>query len=184
MKKAGFLSPFKAIKFLFKKPRTFLFPFQQREASRKYRGFHLNDWEKCTGCGNCADICPNQAITMVKIPEIEPKPGEKNERPQIDYGRCCFCGLCVDICPPGSLRLSRDYIHIDHATDTFVYLPKDEKTDKKHFFSEGEYSIFKANLSHRKEKFEGFVSDLEYTLFEPQRVPKKEVLLKKGNFPS
>ena len=175
MKRGSFLSPFKAIKFLFKKPRTFLFPFQQREASKRYRGFHLNDWDKCTGCGNCADICPNQAITMVEIPEIEPKPGEKNERPQIDYGRCCFCGLCVDICPPGSLKLSRDYLHIDHAKDTFVYLPKDEKKDKEHFFSEGEYSIFKANLSHRKENFEGFVSDLKYTLFEPQRIPMKEV---------
>jgi glutamate synthase (NADPH/NADH) small chain len=168
--KKSFLTPFKAVKYLFMKPITFKFPFQTREASQRYRGFHLNDWEKCTGCGNCADICPNQAITMTKIPEIEAKPGEKNERPQIDYGRCCFCGLCVDICPPGSLRLSRDYIHIDHATDSFTYLPKDEKTDVEHFVAGENYSLFQASLNHRKKDYEGFVSNLDFTLFDPERV--------------
>ena len=168
--KKSILTPFKAVKYLFMKPITFKFPFQTREASQRYRGFHLNDWEKCTGCGNCADICPNQAITMIEIPEIVAKPGEKNERPQIDYGRCCFCGLCVDICPPGSLRLSRDYIHIDHATDSFTYLPKDEKTDVGHFIAGENYSLFQASLNHRKKDYEGFVSDLDFTLFDPERV--------------
>ncbi len=176
--KKSFLTPLKAAKYLFMKPITFTFPFQTREASQRYRGFHLNDWEKCTGCGNCADICPNQAITMTEIPEIEAKPGEKNERPQIDYGRCCFCGLCVDICPPGSLRLSRDYIHIDHATDSFVYLPKDEKNDRERFVAKEDYSLFQASLAHRKEDYEGFVSDLDFTLFDPQRVEMPEITLK------
>jgi len=168
--KKSFLTPFKAIKYLFMKPITFKFPFQTREASQRYRGFHLNDWGKCTGCGNCADICPNQAITMTEIPEIKTKEGEKNERPQIDYGRCCFCGLCVDICPPGSLRLSRDYIHIDHANNSFTYLPKDEKTDAEHFMDGENYSIFQASLDHRKKDYEGFVSDLDFTLFDPKRI--------------
>ena len=146
MSKPSILNPFNAIKFLFKKPKTFRFPFEQRETAKRYRGFHLNDWEQCTGCGNCADICPNEAIEMVEIAEIKAEVGKKNERPQIDYGRCCFCGLCVDICPPASLRLSRDFYHIHFDTKTFVSLPKDEKTDKEHFLPEGEYSIFKASL--------------------------------------
>jgi len=174
-KKGSILSPFKAINFLFKKPRTLRYPFESKEPALRYRGFHLNDWEKCTGCGNCADICPNEAVTMVEIPEIEPKPGEKNERPKLDYGRCCFCGLCVDICPPGSLRLSRDYFHIHFDTDTFTFIPKDEKTDKEHFLGSEQYSILKASLTHRKENYEGFVSDLDYSLFEPQRVSMPEV---------
>ena len=116
MPKPSILSPFKALRFLFAKPKTLRYPFERKEPALRYRGFHLNDWEKCTGCGNCADICPNQAIEMVEGPEIEVKPGEKNERPQLDYGRCCFCGLCVDICPPGALRLSRDYFHIHFDT--------------------------------------------------------------------
>ena len=171
MKKPSILSPFKAIKFLFKKPKTTRYPFEKKEPALRYRGFHLNDWEKCTGCGNCADICPNEAITMVKIQGLKVKPGEKNERPQIDYGRCCFCGLCVDICPTGSLRLSRDYFHIHFDTKTFVFIPKDEKTDKEHFLPEEKYSIFKASLTHRKVDYEGFTSDLKHTLFEPERVP-------------
>jgi glutamate synthase (NADPH/NADH) small chain len=174
-KKGSLLSPFKAISYLFKKPRTLRYPFEPKEPAPRYRGFHLNDWEKCTGCGNCSDICPNEAISMVEIPEMEPKPGEKNERPKLDYGRCCFCGLCVDICPPGSLRLSRDYFHIHFDTNTFAFFPKDEKTDKEHFLGSEQYSILKASLAHRRENYEGFIPELEYSLFEPERVPMPEV---------
>jgi len=174
-KKGSLFGPFSAIKYLFKKPRTLKYPFEPKEPFLRYRGFHLNDWDECTGCGNCADICPNEAITMVEIPEIKPEPSEKNERPRIDYGRCCFCGLCVDICPPGSLKLSRDYFHIHFATDSFIYLPKDEKSDKEHFLPAQEYSILKASLAHRKKDNEGFVSNLEYSLFEPERVPMPQV---------
>jgi len=177
IKKGSILSPFKAVNYLFKKPRTLRYPFESKEPALRYRGFHLNDWDKCTGCGNCADICPNDAIEMVEIPELESKPeqGIKNERPKLDYGRCCFCGLCVDICPAGSLRLSRDYFHIHFDTDTFTFLPKDEKSDKEHFLSSENYSILKASLAHRKQNYEGFSPDLDYSLFEPLRTTMPEV---------
>jgi glutamate synthase (NADPH/NADH) small chain len=179
MVKPSLLSPFKSAGFLFKKPKTLRYPFELKEPAQRYRGFHLNDWEKCTGCGNCADICPNEAIDMVKIAELKSKPGAKNERPQLDYGRCCFCGLCVDICPPGSLRLSRDYFHIHFDTNTFVFLPRDEKTDQEKYLPSEKYSVLKASLSHRKNNYEGFVSDLDYALFEPERIPMPEVVPKK-----
>ncbi len=176
-KKGSFLGPFKAIKYLFKKPKTLKYPFEPKEPALRYRGFHLNDWNKCTGCGNCADICPNKAIEMVKIPELKSKPmeGIKNERPKVDYGRCCFCGLCVDICPPGSLSLSRDYLHIHFDTNTFKFIPKDEKTDKENFLPKEEYSVLKASLTHRKKDYEGFTSDLKYSLFEPEQIPMPQV---------
>ena len=177
MAKPSLLSPFKAIRYLFKKPKTLRYPFELKEPALRYRGFHLNNWEKCTGCGNCADICPNEAIEMVKIPELKsnPKKGIKNERPKIDYGRCCFCGLCVDICPPGSLRLSRDYLHIHFKTDTFTLIPKDDQSDKENFIPDQEYSILKASLTHRKKDYEGFASDLKYSLFEPERVEMPQI---------
>lgn len=175
MAKRSLLSPFKSIGYLFKKPKTLRYPFELKEPAQRYRGFHLNDWEKCTGCGNCADICPNEAIDMVEISELQLKAGEKNERPQLDYGRCCFCGLCVDICPPGSLRLSRDYFHIHFDTETFVFIPKDENTDTEKFLSPEKYSVLKASLSHRREDYDGFVSDLRYALFEPHRIHMPEV---------
>jgi glutamate synthase (NADPH/NADH) small chain len=175
MAKRSLLSPFKSTRFLFKKPKTLRYPFELKEPSTRYRGFHLNDWDECTGCGNCADICPNEAITMVEIPELEPKPGQKKERPKLDYGRCCFCGLCVDICPPGCLRLSRDYFHIHFDTGTFEFFPRDEKTEKEKFLPSDKYSVLKASLSHRKQDYEGFVSDLKYSLFEPERVTMPEI---------
>jgi len=175
MAKKSILSPFKSTRFLFKKPKTLRYPFELKEPATRYRGFHLNDWDECTGCGNCADICPNEAITMVEIPDLETKPGQKNERPQLDYGRCCFCGLCVDICPPGCLRLSKDYFHIHFDTSTFVFFPRDEKTEKEKFLPPEKYSVLKASLAHRKQDYEGFVSDLRFSLFEPERVPMSEV---------
>jgi glutamate synthase (NADPH/NADH) small chain len=175
MAKPSYLGSLNVARFLFRKPKTLRYPFEPKEPAARYRGFHLNDWEKCTGCGNCADICPNEAIEMVAFPELEPAPGEKNERPRLDYGRCCFCGLCVDICPPGSLRLSRDYFHIHFDTDTFVFTPKDDAADAEVFLPREKYSILKASLGHRLRDYEGFAPDLKYALFEPDRVPMPEV---------
>ncbi len=164
------LKPFKAVKYLFVKPQTVRYPFELKEPALRYRGFHVNDWDQCTGCGNCADICPNQAIKMITVPELETVNGQKNERPQIDYGRCCFCGLCIDICPPGSLKLTRDYFHIHFDPETFVFTPKDQEKEPEIYFTPEEYSVLKASLSHRKLDYDGFVSDLKYALFEPERV--------------
>ncbi len=165
------LNPFKAVRFLFQKPKTLRYPFEKKEPAMRCRGFHTNDWDLCTGCGNCAEICPNEAISMIEIKGLKPSPGYKNERPRLDYGRCCFCGLCIDICPPGSLKLTRDYFHIHFDPDTFVFLPKDEKKEPEKYKTGDEYSILKASLSHRKENYDGFVSDLKYALFDPERVP-------------
>ncbi|HDL84717.1 MAG TPA: FAD-dependent oxidoreductase, partial [Candidatus Acetothermia bacterium] len=152
------------LKYLFAKPRTVAYPYEKREIAERYRGFHKNDLEECIGCGNCADICPCAAITMVKVPGIEadPKKGSTNERPQINYGRCTYCGLCVDVCPTGSLSLSRDFIHNDDNPDTFVALARDEKVASE-VFIDG-LSDFDASLDHRKKDDKGYASDLAFCL--------------------
>jgi ferredoxin len=48
--------------------------------------------EKCTGCGTCADVCPNEAIKI-------------NETAEIDEENCVECGACVDECPSEALSL-------------------------------------------------------------------------------
>jgi glutamate synthase (NADPH/NADH) small chain len=122
----SFLSPFKAWKYLFKEPvsiskeNIFLTP---REASDRYRGFHLNDHSKCTGCGTCSEICPTLAINMIELKDQPFEDGKKNERPAIDYGRCSFCGLCVDICVSDSLKMSKEYIHTSLDVETFNFMP-------------------------------------------------------------
>lgn len=124
--KKNFFSPIKAWKYLVKKPVTvpmhdiFVEP---REGPENARGFHLNDHEKCIGCGTCSEICPTSAISMAKRADIEEAYGSKPERPVIDYGRCCFCALCVDICTTGSLKMSREYLHNSKDPEDYIWMP-------------------------------------------------------------
>jgi glutamate synthase (NADPH/NADH) small chain len=131
--KGSLLRPMKALSFLFREPATL--PMEPREASEIYRGFHLNDWEKCIGCGTCGEICDNFAIRMAKIPGLpsDPARGVKPRRPVIDYGRCCWCALCVDICPTGSLSMSREYIHVSRDLDSYLILPDEAGMHAENF---------------------------------------------------
>ena len=119
------LNPLKALSFFAKKPVTE--KLEPRIAAERYRGFHLNDWEKCIGCSTCQKVCDNAAITMIKVPSQKEDPlnGIRNLRPAIDYGRCCWCALCVDLCPTGSISLSREYVHTcyDEQLDSYFLLP-------------------------------------------------------------
>lgn len=136
--KGSILNPLKSWQFLGRKPVTVT--LEPRPATNNYRGFHINDWEKCIGCSTCQKVCDNAAITMVKVPSLKEDPvlGVRNLRPAIDYGRCCWCGLCVDICPTGSISLTREYVHIcDQETiDSYFILP-DPNGIHNEFFEKG-----------------------------------------------
>lgn len=47
------------------------------------------DREKCTGCGVCAQVCPNHAITM------------EEGRSKLDKKLCTLCGKCENFCTQG-----------------------------------------------------------------------------------
>ena len=127
------LKPLKSLRFLGEKPVTLRYPKETQKTAERYRGFHINDWEKCIGCGTCAEICDNDAIRMVEIPSIKPKSGESNLRPAIDYGRCCWCALCVDMCTTNSLSMTQEYIHIDDNLDSFYMIPNEKGIHEKDF---------------------------------------------------
>ncbi|MBK1641695.1 hypothetical protein CKO12_07360 [Chromatium okenii] len=121
----GLIQPFGALKFTVKQPHTLNYPLEKRQDVIGYRGFHLNSLSLCVGCGNCQDICMNEAIDMVEaVGKINPK-NASGLVPRIDYGRCCWCGLCTDVCGPDSLRLDSEYSYASADANSFLYMPKD-----------------------------------------------------------
>lgn len=134
MNKKSILAPLKGWKYLFKKPVSVSMDdiFKNpRESQDNYRGFHVNEWDKCIGCGTCSEVCPTNAINMVERSDVADEEGSKPERPVIDYGRCCFCGLCVDICTSGSLSLTKEYLFNSSNPEDFYYMPTEEDITKK-----------------------------------------------------
>ncbi len=63
------------------------------------------DIEKCSGCGDCAGICPYKAISMQDMEFIEH--GKKITRrvSTVNSGLCQGCGACVAGCRPGAIDL-------------------------------------------------------------------------------
>lgn len=117
------ISPFYAWKRAFEKPFTIKKPVAERVGAPRYRGFHVNDLDKCVGCGTCEEICQNGAIDMVEVKGRAPAKGDSGLRPRIDYGRCCWCALCVEVCPTGCLGMSNEYNWLSTTGEDWVFTP-------------------------------------------------------------
>jgi len=128
MKFTSLVSPFLAWSRAAKKADTIPYPDRANPGADRYRGFHINDTEKCIGCGRCAEICESVTIDMIPIEGLETTRGDSGLRPRFDYGRCCWCALCVDVCSTGSLRMSNTYSWTTENADTCRFTPgHDEK---------------------------------------------------------
>jgi glutamate synthase (NADPH/NADH) small chain len=117
------IAPFAVWKRAFEKPYTVSKPIEERPGAPRYRGFHINDGDKCIGCGTCEVICQNAAIDLVPVEGVQVHNGDSGLRPMIDYGRCCWCALCVDVCTTSSLRMSNEYVWIDQDPEVFRFVP-------------------------------------------------------------
>ena len=51
------------------------------------------DQETCTGCGECVDSCPLEAIEIV------------DDKAVVDAETCGDCGSCVDVCTTESITI-------------------------------------------------------------------------------
>ena len=77
------------------------------------------DKERCTGCGQCVEICPVNVIKM------------EGDFPVVDRAWCIGCGVCAVPCPSGAVRLVR-------KTDAIP--PKDFETLHRQILKERKYS--------------------------------------------
>lgn len=55
------------------------------------------DLNICIGCGTCARVCPESAVSMQKK-------GTKNI-PITDYDFCKGCGICATECPVKAIKM-------------------------------------------------------------------------------
>jgi NAD-dependent dihydropyrimidine dehydrogenase PreA subunit len=53
------------------------------------------DKEKCTGCGECVDICPASVLEVVD---------GKSEATKVE--ECLGCESCVETCPEGIIQVT------------------------------------------------------------------------------
>jgi Ni,Fe-hydrogenase III small subunit/ferredoxin len=64
----------------------------------RFRGLPVIDASKCpSGCKECAEACPTDAITLV------------GDKPRMDLGRCLFCTDCVDACPEDAISYTKEF---------------------------------------------------------------------------
>lgn len=69
---------------------------------------------RCTGCGQCAEACHNQAISLVE------------NQPVTDADKCILCGRCVDACVNGAReiigrRMSVSEVMVEVEQDIIFY---------------------------------------------------------------
>ena len=50
------------------------------------------DSDRCTGCGDCVEVCPTEAIALVE------------GKARVDEETCIGCGACADECPQDAIQ--------------------------------------------------------------------------------
>ena len=69
--------------------------------------FKTGDWrstkpiynsEKCTQCGLCFPVCPDNAIPVNK----------EQQREDFNYDYCKGCGVCAKVCPFGAIEMKEE----------------------------------------------------------------------------
>ena len=66
---------------------------------------------ECTGCDQCASVCPVDAVALEKSDDSSVK---KKECACVDEKMCLGCGVCVRNCPTGALSLEPRPERVSH----------------------------------------------------------------------
>ena len=96
-----------ALKNLFKKRATILYPYREVEKIHLPEGFRgriVFHRDKCIGCQLCSRVCPAKAINVIE--------DERGKRPIFLIYRCIYCGQCAEVCPVKAIELSKTFENI------------------------------------------------------------------------
>ena len=74
------------------------------------------DESKCTGCEQCAQACPINAIEMLPIENPRTK---KPKNPSVDTTVCLGCGVCALACHKDAIKLVKREQRVIHPETTF-----------------------------------------------------------------
>ena len=88
-----------AIKSLFSRPATLMYPARPAKRTSATRGHIVIDPANCITCRSCQRKCPTGAICV----EVKEKTW------QIDRMRCVTCNSCGDVCPTKCLTMDPAY---------------------------------------------------------------------------
>lgn len=67
-----------------------------------------NDADSCAECGDCAEVCPINAIEFIP-----------DESPRVDESLCIGCGVCALECSTESMKLVKREQRVLHPENTF-----------------------------------------------------------------
>lgn len=66
----------------------------------------MTSGEKCTKCGRCEEICPEEAIAI----------DEQGDKPiNLDRGKCTLCLKCIEVCLTGAITSVGKYMSLEEV---------------------------------------------------------------------
>ncbi|MFW9987512.1 MAG: FAD-dependent oxidoreductase [Candidatus Odinarchaeota archaeon] len=86
--------------------------------------------EKCIGCGECEDVCPYKAITLVEIEKEFEDITIKVKKSNINAAVCKGCGTCAATCKVGAIMVKHyDFNQISTMIDSYLLEKEEIKND-------------------------------------------------------
>jgi coenzyme F420 hydrogenase subunit beta len=103
-------------KHLFRRPVTIQYPFEKFKVGPNYRGVPAVNFDTCTSCERCTDVCPNKCTIMVDY--------KGKKVPNWYGGRCLFCYLCIEVCPTGARTNTPIYELAEYTREATLWEPE------------------------------------------------------------